>query len=154
MLEKTRDSYNLDLLSQKVAVAGIANQAYAAETWQKTRAERRHLTDALKNLGFSVLPSQTNFLLITPPSDIGLSALQIQNKLKQNDIPLSARIVAAADVFDALTSKRPYKEAWSVERTLEVMQEDSGIHFDPEVIAAMLRALPAIMDIYDRLKHV
>ena len=86
MLEKTRDSYNLDLLSQKVAVAGIANQAYAAETWQKTRAERKHLTDALKSLGFSVLPSQTNFLLITPPSDIGLSALQIQNKLKQNDI--------------------------------------------------------------------
>ena len=75
-------------------------------------------------------------------------------QLKQNEIPLSARIVAAADVFDALTSKRPYKEAWSVERTLEVMQEDSGIHFDPEVIAAMLRALPAIMDIYDRLKHV
>ena len=86
MLEKTRDSYNLDLLSQKVAVAGIADQAYAAETWQKTRAERKHLTDALESLGFSVLPSQTNFLLITPPSDIGLSALQIQNKLKQNDI--------------------------------------------------------------------
>ena len=86
MLEKTRDSYNLDLLSQKVAVAGIADQAYAAETWQKTRAERKHLTDALESLGFSVLPSQTNFLLITPPPDIGLSALQIQHKLKQNDI--------------------------------------------------------------------
>jgi len=75
-------------------------------------------------------------------------------QLKQQDIPLSARIVAVADVFDALTSKRPYKEAWPIKKTLEVMQEDSGKHFDPEVIAAMFRSLPAITDIYDRLKHV
>ncbi len=84
MIEKTRDSYNLDLLSQKVAVAGIADQTYAADTWLKTRAERGHLTDALNNLGYRVLPSQTNFLLITPPP--GLSALKIQEILKQNDI--------------------------------------------------------------------
>ncbi|OUR64628.1 hypothetical protein A9Q79_04825 [Methylophaga sp. 42_25_T18] len=75
-------------------------------------------------------------------------------QLKQQDIPLSARIVAVADVFDALTSKRPYKEAWPIKKTLDVMQEDAGKHFDPEVIAAMFRALPAITDIYDRLKHV
>ncbi len=74
--------------------------------------------------------------------------------LKGQDIPLSARIIAAADVFDALTSKRPYKDAWPVEKALEAMQEDAGKHFDPEVIAAMLRALPRMMEIYDRLKHV
>lgn len=74
--------------------------------------------------------------------------------LKGQDIPLSARIVAAADVFDALTSKRPYKEAWPVEKALSVMQEDAGKHFDPDVIAAMQRALPRMMEIYDRLKHV
>ncbi len=74
--------------------------------------------------------------------------------VKGTDIPLSARIVAAADVFDALTSKRPYKDAWSVEKALSVMQEDAGKHFDPDVIAAMLRALPRMMEIYDRLKHV
>lgn len=70
------------------------------------------------------------------------------------EIPLSARIVAAADVFDALTSKRPYKDAWTVEKALSVMQEDSGKHFDPEIIAAMLRALPRMMEIYDKHKHV
>jgi response regulator RpfG family c-di-GMP phosphodiesterase/HAMP domain-containing protein len=75
-------------------------------------------------------------------------------QLKQSDIPLSARIVAAADVFDALTSKRPYKDAWPIEKALELMQKESGKHFDPEVIAAMLRALPAMTEIYDRLKHV
>ena len=74
--------------------------------------------------------------------------------LRGQEIPLSARIVAAADVFDALTSKRPYKEAWSVEKALAVMQEDTGKHFDPIVIAAMLRALPRMMEIYDRLKHI
>ncbi|MCE9633670.1 MAG: two-component system response regulator, partial [Methylophilales bacterium] len=67
---------------------------------------------------------------------------------------LSARIIAAADVFDALTSKRPYKDAWPVEKALEAMQADAGKHFDPEVIAAMFRALPRMMEIYDRLKHV
>ena len=70
------------------------------------------------------------------------------------EIPLSARIVSAADVFDALTSKRPYKEAWPIEKALSVMQGESGKHFDPDVIQAMLKALPKMMGIYDRLKHV
>ena len=74
--------------------------------------------------------------------------------LQAQAIPLSARIVAAADVFDALTSRRPYKEAWSVEKALEMVQENAGKHFDPIVIEAMLRALPKMMDVYQRLKHV
>lgn len=74
--------------------------------------------------------------------------------LAGDNIPLSARIVSAADVFDALTSKRPYKEAWTVEKALAVMQEDAGKHFDPEIISAMLRSLPRMIEIYDRLKHV
>ena len=75
-------------------------------------------------------------------------------QLKGEAIPLSARIVAAADVFDALTSKRPYKEAWPIEDALALMHEQAGKHFDPEVIAAMQRALPKMLGIYDRLKHV
>ena len=68
-------------------------------------------------------------------------------------IPLSARIVAVADVFDALTSKRPYKEAWPVARALALLDGESGRHFDPEVVAALRRALPKIMSVYERLKH-
>lgn len=75
-------------------------------------------------------------------------------KLKGNAIPLSARIVAAADVFDALTSKRPYKEAWSVQKALDFMQEGAGQHFDPEIVNALNRALPRILEVYERLKHV
>jgi len=75
-------------------------------------------------------------------------------KLKSIEIPLSARIVAAADVFDALTSKRPYKEAWTIERALKVIKEDAGKHFDPLVIEALEAAMPKVMDVYNVHKHV
>ncbi|MEK7991916.1 MAG: HD domain-containing phosphohydrolase [Thiotrichaceae bacterium] len=55
------------------------------------------------------------------------------------DTPLEARIVAVADVFDALTHKRCYKEAWPVDKSLAVIQEDAGKHFDPEVVDALIR---------------
>jgi HD-GYP domain-containing protein (c-di-GMP phosphodiesterase class II) len=74
--------------------------------------------------------------------------------LRGKDIPLSARIIAVADVFDALTSRRPYKEAWPVEKALSVIQEDAGKHFDPSVVAALEQAWPRVMEIYGRLKHV
>jgi len=74
--------------------------------------------------------------------------------LKGEEIPLSARIVAAADVFDALTSRRPYKEAWSVERALALFDEESGRHFDPAVVAAMKRVLPRMLEVYEQHKHV
>jgi two-component system, response regulator RpfG len=58
--------------------------------------------------------------------------------LKGKDIPLSARIVALADVFDALTSVRPYKEAWDIGKALDYISEESGKHFDPDLVDAML----------------
>jgi two-component system, response regulator RpfG len=58
--------------------------------------------------------------------------------LKGTDIPLSARIVAIADVFDALTSVRPYKEAWSIDKALEYIRDESGKHFDPDLVRVML----------------
>ena len=58
-----------------------------------------------------------------------------------NIIPLSARIMAVADVFDALMSRRPYKPGFSVEKTLSIMKEERGTHFDPDVFDAMVRIL-------------
>ena len=58
--------------------------------------------------------------------------------LKGNEIPLSARIVAVADVFDALTSIRPYKEAWSIDQAFDYIREESGKHFDPTLVTAIL----------------
>lgn len=61
--------------------------------------------------------------------------------LSGDAIPLVGRIVAVADVFDALTSDRPYKEAWSVERALDEIRKCSGTQFDPQVVDASLFVL-------------
>ena len=54
--------------------------------------------------------------------------------LRGDNIPLAARIFCIVDVFDALTSKRPYKEAWPVEDALAILNRDSGSHFDPRLV--------------------
>lgn len=70
--------------------------------------------------------------------------------LKGEDIPVAARIVAVADVFDALTSERPYKHAWSVDEALNFMRQQSGQHFDPTVVEVFIRNLPEILAIRQR----
>jgi len=64
--------------------------------------------------------------------------------LKGEEIPLEARVVALADVFDALISKRIYKENWTIEQAVEYIQAASGKQFDPKVVNAFLKCLPAI----------
>lgn len=72
--------------------------------------------------------------------------------LKGENIPLSARIVAVADVFDALTSKRPYKEPLSFEQSISMINEGKGKHFDPEIIEVFLRNINIVKDTYLQLK--
>lgn len=64
--------------------------------------------------------------------------------IKGYDIPLAGRIVAIADVFDALTSKRPYKEAWSVEDAVTYLRDQKGKHFDGELVEAFLSQMDEI----------
>lgn len=69
-------------------------------------------------------------------------------------IPLEGRIVAVADVFDALSSSRPYKKAFSVEKCLQILGEGRGSHFDPDVLDAFFRRLDDILAIrsaYDEI---
>jgi putative two-component system response regulator len=61
--------------------------------------------------------------------------------LRGEEIPLSARIFAVADVWDALTSDRPYRPAWTSEQALKYIQEQSGKHFDPRVVAHFLKLI-------------
>jgi putative two-component system response regulator len=65
--------------------------------------------------------------------------------LKGLEIPIEGRIVAIADVFDALTSERPYKKAWTVEAALDYLQQQSGIHFDPNLVPLFIAILPEIL---------
>ncbi len=70
--------------------------------------------------------------------------------LRGIEIPIEGRIVAIADVFDALTSPRPYKSAWPVEDAIEHLEKMSGEQFDPELITLFLQELPKILEIKDR----
>jgi putative two-component system response regulator len=67
--------------------------------------------------------------------------------LKHKNIPLAGRVVAIADVFDALTTKRPYKEAWNVEDAVKYIDENSGRHFDPELVPLFHEVMPEILKI-------
>ena len=73
--------------------------------------------------------------------------------LSGEQIPLSGRIVAVADVFDALTSDRPYKKAWSVEDAVDEIKKGSGLHFDPALVESFIRRLPDIIEIMHRYKQ-
>lgn len=63
---------------------------------------------------------------------------------KENEIPLCARIMAVADVFDALTAKRCYKNAMPIEKAVSIIREETGTHFDPIVAEAFLSAVDKI----------
>ena len=58
--------------------------------------------------------------------------------LSGESIPLTSRIFAIADVWDALTSNRPYRSAWPSEKVIEYIRANSGLHFDPKVVEVFL----------------
>lgn len=62
-------------------------------------------------------------------------------------IPLPSRIVAVGDVFDALTTTRPYKKAWPLQQALDLIKSESGSHFDPDCVQAFLRRLDGVVEI-------
>ncbi|MDO8283863.1 MAG: response regulator [Rhodoferax sp.] len=70
-----------------------------------------------------------------------------------SDIPIFSRIVAVADVFDALTSERPYKKAWTLEAAVDFLVQGSGSHFDPQCVQAFLNAWDDVMEIRGRYQE-
>ena len=69
--------------------------------------------------------------------------------LEGDAIALEGRIAAIADVFDALTTDRVYRQAWPLERALEEMNASRGAHFDPEVLDAFIDAIPELLSVKD-----
>lgn len=72
------------------------------------------------------------------------------NGLRGEEIPIEARIVTLADVFDALTTERPYKKAWSVEEAVEHIRKGAGEHFDPNLVPVFLDRMPQLLQIRER----
>ncbi len=75
------------------------------------------------------------------------------NGLSGEQIPVAGRIAALADVFDALTSERPYKKAWAIEEAVELIQQNSGKHFDPLLVEVFQRELPRIVAIREQFSE-
>lgn len=73
-------------------------------------------------------------------------------KLKGEDICIEARIVAVADVFDALTSKRPYKDPWPLDRAKALIEENRGSHFDPVLVDIFINNFDRVLEIHDAHK--
>lgn len=73
------------------------------------------------------------------------------NGLRGDAIPLSARIVAIADVFDALTSKRPYKEPFSFDESINIITKESGVHFDPDIVKVFIDNKESLKELYLKL---
>ena len=70
--------------------------------------------------------------------------------LTGENIPLTGRVVAVADVFDALTTERPYKKAWPIEEAVEFLKDQSGKHFDPRLVELFLEILPDILAVREQ----
>src|ERR1700747_382347 len=70
--------------------------------------------------------------------------------LKGEEIPLVGRITSVADVFDALTSVRPYKKAWPIEDAVALLQREAGTSFDPALVMAFVGILPHILAIREK----
>lgn len=106
-------------------------------------------------IGYDIL-NDGNSDLMCLASEIALSHHEkwdgtgYPNRLSGNEIPQSGRIVAVADVFDALTSPRPYKKAWSIEDAVTYICENAGSHFDPEVVEQFKKSLPEFLIIRDQ----
>ncbi len=75
-------------------------------------------------------------------------------RLKGEDIPVEGRIVALADVFDALSNKRVYKPAMSLDDTMSLIREGSGTHFDPAVVEAFQKGWGRVAEVYDQYKEI
>ncbi len=109
------------------------------------------------NIGMSILDSSENpFLkagaIISSTHHEKFDGSGYPNGLRGENIHIYGRITAIADVFDALTSKRSYKEPWLFERAIEYLQEQSGSHFDPFLCELFINNIDEIRSIYEEFK--
>lgn len=115
-------------------------------------AEEWNIMKTHTTIGYSIL-SKSDTPLFEMASEIALfhherwDGTGYPKGLEGNEIPESARIIAVADVFDALTMKRPYKEAWSVSKAIKEIKKESGTHFDPKIVNTFIAVVKNLKDI-------
>ncbi|WPL16825.1 Cyclic di-GMP phosphodiesterase response regulator RpfG [Thiorhodovibrio winogradskyi] len=119
-----------------------------AEEWAIMRTHAQIGADIIGDPGDSELLEMARVVALTHHEKWDGSGYP--RGLAGEDIPRVGRIVAVADVFDALTSVRPYKAAWPVEKAVDLLKSEAGRHFDPELIPLFLQALPEVEAIRKR----
>ncbi len=118
----------------------------------KLTADEWHIMKSHSQIGTEILQGDESILLTTA-REICLSHHEkwngtgYPNQLEGEAIPIMARITALADVFDALTSIRPYKKAWELHDALNLIRSESGKHFDPWLTEHFLSVVPEIVEI-------
>ena len=114
--------------------------------------EERKVMDSHSKIGAEILSSRSS-MLVSMASTIALSHHErwdgsgYPSGLRGESIPIEGRITAIADVFDALTTARPYKEAWTVAQAAAHLEKGAGSHFDPALVALFLENLDDIIRI-------
>lgn len=142
-----RELLNITAPMHDVGKIGIADAVLLKKG--KLSAEEFEVMKTHTNIGVTILKG--NDPLIAAAREIAGSHHErwdgtgYPDGLAGEDIPLLARICSVADVFDALTSTRPYKKAWSVDEAVAWIITESGAHFDPAIVRAFQAALPEIL---------
>ncbi len=88
--------------------------------------------------GIAGFPKDFNYMDYIPETQMPVG---IEQKYRGTSIPLAARIVALADVYDALRHKRYYKEEWTLDMTIKEIKKEAGHQFDPEVVEAFVQVI-------------
>lgn len=114
---------------------------------------RTMIDDLLGNFGLESIEHIDMLRNIAEYHHEALNGTGYPSGKKGDDIPLEARIVAVADVFDALTSKRPYKEAWSNEKAIQTLKELAGETLDHDCVIALIENIPAIEEIQKQFEE-
>lgn len=115
---------------------------------------KRHPTIGARILGGSQSPLLRMAEVIAATHHEKYDGRGYPNGLKGTEIPIEGRIVALADVFDALTSKRCYKPAWPIEKAVDLIKDTREKHFDPEVVDAFFVSFEQILDVKKRFIDV
>jgi putative two-component system response regulator len=74
--------------------------------------------------------------------------------LKGKEIPIAGRIVAVADVFDVLTTTQPYRRAWDMGEAIELIKNEAGHHFDPDLVRYFFDILPDLLKVKDKYSDI
>jgi len=133
---------------------GLGKKVFQPLSFSESQQMRSHtlLGDMMVNVGSSPLLRMASEIALTHHERWDGTGYPIG--LKGTDIPLSGRIVAVADVFDALSSKRVYKPAFPIDKCFAILEEESGTHFDPNIVGAFLKVREQIVRIRIELADV